>query len=161
MRCFLKNVCPQEELASWECEILIATLKVHSQNGANWFSTKSVTEAFNTEKPEREKVKTMTIGKQIRQFGFRPHRSAHRKGWRWDEKLVIKLKERYPIAKSAVSAESALTQDISQCNNPSSDDIPSETAQMAQTASPEYIEKLEKELKQKGYNYKIHRGQEN
>ena len=91
-------MCPQEELASWECEILIATLKVHSQNGANWFSTKSVTEAFNTEKLEREKVKTMTIGRQIRQFGFRPHRSAHRKGWRWDEKLVTKLKERYPIA---------------------------------------------------------------
>jgi len=101
-------VCPQEELASWECEILIATLKVHSQNGANWFSTKSVTEAFNTEKLEREKVKTMTIGRQIRQFGFRPHRSAHRKGWRWDEKLVTKLKERYPIA------ESAVTRDISQ-----------------------------------------------
>lgn len=109
MRCFLKNVCPQEELASWECEILIATLKVHSQNGANWFSTKSVTEAFNTEKLEREKVKTMTIGRQIRQFGFRPHRSAHRKGWRWDEKLVTKLKERYPIAESAVSAKNAVT----------------------------------------------------
>jgi len=102
-------VCPQEELASWECEILIATLKVHSQNGANWFSTKSVTEAFNTEKLEREKVKTMTIGRQIRQFGFRPHRSAHRKGWRWDEKLVTKLKERYPIAESAVSAKNAVT----------------------------------------------------
>lgn len=154
-------MCPQEELASWECEILIATLKVHSQNGANWFSTKSVTEAFNTEKLEREKVKTMTIGRQIRQFGFRPHRSAHRKGWRWDEKLVTKLKERYPIAESAVSAKNAVTRDISQYHNQSSGEMPSEASQTSQTASPEYIENIEKELKKKGYTYKIHRGKEN
>ena len=39
--------------------------------------------------------------------------------------------------------------------------MPSEASQTSQTASPEYIENIEKELKKKGYTYKIHRGEEN
>jgi len=85
----------EEELASWEYEIFSAILKVPLTS--NWFKTKDVAEKVNFEKNENEKVKTRSVGRQIKQFGFKPHHTNQARGWLWDEKLVTKLKERYPI----------------------------------------------------------------
>jgi len=86
----------EEELASWEYEIFSAILKVSLSS--DWFKTKDVTENVNIGRNENEKVKTYSVGRQIKQFGFKPHRTNQAKGWLWDEKLVTKLKERYPIS---------------------------------------------------------------
>jgi len=88
----------EEELASFPCEVFMAILKVYENNGhSNWFATEDVREAFNEDRPDREKHGSRSIGRQIHQFGFKPHRSSRRKGYKWNEKLVQKLKERYPI----------------------------------------------------------------
>jgi len=88
----------QEELASFDCEVLIAILKVYENNGqSNWFATDDVRKAFNEERSIREQYGSKSIGRQIGKFGFKHHRSAKRKGWKWNEKLVEKLKERYPL----------------------------------------------------------------
>lgn len=89
----------EEELASWECEIFSAICRVvySASFSGNWFATKDIAEAYNLDRPEREQLKSRTIGRQIRQFGFKPHRSANQRGWKYDQTLMDKLHERYPI----------------------------------------------------------------
>lgn len=88
----------QEQLASWECEVFTAILNTSLQS--SWFATKDVTNIFNENKSDKEKVKSRTIGRQIKQFGFKPHRSNKQRGYKWNSKLVEKLKERYPVEAS-------------------------------------------------------------
>lgn len=85
----------ENELASWECEIFQAILQVPVING--WFSIKALTEIVNSDRNEKEKVRTYSVGRQLRQFGFKPFSKGEKgRGWKWDNKLVEKLKERYP-----------------------------------------------------------------
>lgn len=85
----------QEELASFECQIFEAILKADITN--SMFATVDVRDKFNEGKSDREKVKTRTIGRVIKQLGFKPHRSGARRGYRWNQQLVDKLKERYQV----------------------------------------------------------------
>jgi hypothetical protein len=105
----------QEELRSFDCEVLIAILKVYENNGhRNWFPTKEVTESFNEELDDREKQGSRSIGRQISKFGFRPHRSNKQKGWLWDEKLVEELKQRFPITEDTYKGTIEKTAQIAQ-----------------------------------------------
>lgn len=86
----------EEELASWECEIFQAMLQVSVING--WFSVKALTEIINSDRSEKEKVRTYSVGRQLRQFGFKPFsKGGKERGWKWDQKIIEKLKQRFPI----------------------------------------------------------------
>lgn len=89
----------EEELASWECEIFQALLDVPVTN--SWFSVKDLTEIINKDRSEKEKVRTYSVGRQLRQFGFKPFSKGEKgRGWKWDSQIIDKLKERFPTAKT-------------------------------------------------------------
>lgn len=89
----------QEELASFEAEVFIALLKLYNEQNEPqiWFATRDVVQIFNEGKGDREKVKTRTISRHIKSLGFKPYRTRGKRGYKWDEKLIEKLKERYPV----------------------------------------------------------------
>jgi hypothetical protein len=99
----------QEEAGSYESEIFTAILKV-THDGC-WFSTKSATAEFNEGRSESERISSRSIGKKIRELGFKLRRRNSANGWFYDLKLVEKLKERYEIEDEDVQTQQQTLED--------------------------------------------------
>ncbi len=86
----------EEELASYECEIFQAIMEAPVKN--SWFSTKSITDIVNKNRASNEQIRTYSVGRQLKQFGFKPFsKGGKTRGWKWDKRIIEKLKLRFPV----------------------------------------------------------------
>jgi hypothetical protein len=84
-----------EEMTSYEADIVEAMLDENLvvENGV--ILTKDLTEKLNANKPEREQLKTRSVGWVIRRLGFEPRHTKHGNGWFYDKPRLDYLKSIY------------------------------------------------------------------
>jgi len=86
-----------EEGVSLEAEMVKAVADSAPLVESGWISTRCITEVFNELKPEKEKWKTRSIGRQMKKLGFRAVRRSAGAGWVYDSKKLGRLAKRYGI----------------------------------------------------------------
>jgi hypothetical protein len=84
-----------EEATSIEAEVIEIMLNSNLGLFNNVILTKDVTEKFNSDRVEREKVKSSYVGWTIRRLGFEARHTRHGNGWLFDRERLNYLKQIY------------------------------------------------------------------
>lgn len=86
----------EEDSTSLEAEILEAIKDTHPQLVSGKFSTRMVSDIFNSDKPDAEHWKARSVGRVIKRLGFKPKRmTGGSRGWVYDANLVERLNMQY------------------------------------------------------------------
>jgi hypothetical protein len=114
-----------EEQLSLEALIVEAILKSKDKLENGKLSIATITEAFNTDRPEKEKWRADSVGRQVKKLGFESCRTSNgKRGIFWNEALFLKLQQRFLClpqkASEAVNAAEA-SKSKTQINAPPSE----------------------------------------
>lgn len=119
-----------EESSGIETQIITAVLKTYPYLENGKFSTASVREAFNEDRPEKERWGSNSIGRLLKRLGFRPKRMADStRRWIWDKNRIDRLCKRYGVTplQTSVVSETPISQELEDhplcidCNLPIND----------------------------------------
>jgi len=99
-----------EKAESLEAQILTVIIRLKDQRDKSVLPVKTITDAFNEDKPERSKVSYQRVGRRLSAMGFKKARTSDgASAIIWDDEKIERMKETYGLRKTSETSVRSVT----------------------------------------------------